>query len=99
MQEKQLALGRVRGQAGVNVALIHRALEGRVHQDYIVLALIVERLRERIHIKKLRRLDPVQHQIHGTDPEHGHPRIVIEGPQVFLRRHEIALFLGQLVAD
>ena len=99
MQKKQLALRRIRRQRGMNAALIHRTLERRVHQDHVILALITERLRQRIHVIELRRLDPVQHQIHRPDPQDGHPRIIIETPQIFLRRHERSFRRRQLVAD
>ena len=39
VHEEQLALGGVARQGRVDVALVHRALERRVHQDHIVLAL------------------------------------------------------------
>ena len=82
MHKKQFALGGVRRlERVVHVVLIHRALEGRVHQDHVVFALLVEFFRKRILIEELGRLDAVQHQVHRADAQHGHARIVIEAAQ------------------
>ncbi len=72
MQKEQLALGRVAGQVGMHVAFVHRAFEGRVHQNDIVLARTLIALGERIHVKELRLLNAVQHQVHRADAQHGH---------------------------
>ena len=72
MQEEQFTLGGVRRQIGVDIALIHGAFEGRVHQNDIELARAVIALGQGVHIKELRRLNAVQHQVHRADAQHGH---------------------------
>ena len=99
VHKQQLGLGRVAGQAGADIPLVHRPLEGRVHQDHVVLALVAEALGERVHVEELRRFDAVQHQVHRADAQHGHARIVVEATQEFVRLDEGALVLLEQVAD